>query len=640
MSTICLAPLGMQPGAVVAPLLSLGLAQGDEIVLLTTEPIQKAGIAERSEELLRQRLSAVGVRSADLAAELAGMASFERVVLLINGGEAATVHQLTDRLQALPENTRVEFAESRGVSGAVFGWAVATTRTFQVGDVGLSELLKLLGIKKSSSGKQLTSRIDPEKFLRVEEVLESAGSLYACIALEADPGIKDRRDIKNARLEAYRSLLRWQTLQQDFGLELRRLLIDTPSARFDGDSWPSRLLVRARRDGIPACGQLLADGSPLDRACWRQLVGSGEAASLPENLDIAETPSESDYRSVRGTGAWRGAPLIAMAGTQPGTILRAVWGHQSARATLVVDDSPAVQRNVVRLRAALASSGVEQVDFVALEKLVALSAEDGSHVCLTSGDKSSKFRLALFARKTGLTTCYLDGASVSCGEGRAVVPLRVWVHAHADSKVSLAQSAESRADAGRIQRARSAALTVKQALQSRGLLGDHGEPPERAFAAVKEACGRVRGGGFWLEDLAIILLSAACEETTHSAVMSETGESTSPLDELDALTSLSGHYTLWSCKTMLAEKRIIQAARQARAQATRFLGRREVAVVIVPAFSERSRRYRAGPGWLQFDELTWAVDLGFLSDPGKVAKLAGSRPSGPRGPGRWNPFTS
>ena len=48
MSTICLAPLGMQPGAVVAPLLSLGLAQGDEIVLLTTEPIQKAGIAERT----------------------------------------------------------------------------------------------------------------------------------------------------------------------------------------------------------------------------------------------------------------------------------------------------------------------------------------------------------------------------------------------------------------------------------------------------------------------------------------------------------------------------------------------------------------------------------------------------------------
>ena len=138
----------------------------------------------------------------------------------------------------------------------------------------------------------------------------------------------------------------------------------------------------------------------------------------------------------------------------------------------------------------------------------------------------------------------------------------------------------------------------------------------------------------------MILLTAACDETSHSTVMSLADEPASNLDELDVLTVLRGHYTLWSCKTMLAEKRISQSAREARAQATRFLGRREAGVVIVPAISNRSRRYPAGQGWVQFDELTWAVDLGFLADPAKVAKIAGTRPSGPRGPGRWNPFAS
>ena len=225
MSTICLAPLGMQPGAVVAPVLSLGLTQGDEIVLLTTEQIHKSGIAHRSEELIRQRLSAVGVRWADVTVELTGITDYERIILLINGGEAATVHRLTDRLRALPENRRVEFAESRGVIGTVFGWNGATTRTFQVSDLGLNSLLKLLHVSLSASGRQITSLNDPEKVLRIEELLERAGALYACLKVEADPGAKDPKAINTARLEAYRSLLRWQTLQQDLGLELRRLFL-------------------------------------------------------------------------------------------------------------------------------------------------------------------------------------------------------------------------------------------------------------------------------------------------------------------------------------------------------------------------------------------------------------------------------
>ena len=203
------------------PILSLGLAQGDEIVLLTTEPIYKNGIAHRSKELIRQRLSAVDVRWADVTGGLAGITGCERIILLINGGEAATVHQLTDRLRSLPENKRVEFAESRGVSGASFSWNGATLRTFQVGDLGLSSLLKLLHVSLSSSGRQITSLNDPDKVVRVAELLERAGALDACVKVDADPGAKDPKAINTARLEAYRSLLRWQTLQQDLGLEVR-----------------------------------------------------------------------------------------------------------------------------------------------------------------------------------------------------------------------------------------------------------------------------------------------------------------------------------------------------------------------------------------------------------------------------------
>jgi len=641
MSTICLAPLGMQPGAVVAPLLSLGLAQGDEIVLLTTEPIQKAGIAERSEDLLRKRLTAVGVRSADVAGAFAGITGFKRIILLINGGEAATVHQLTDRLRALPEHNQVEFAESRGVSGAIFGWNGATTRTFQVGDLGLSSLLQLLNVSLSSGGHQITSFHDPDKVLRVEELLERAGALYACVKVDADPGAKDPKAINTARLEAYRSLLRWQTLQQDLGLELRRLFLTCdPIPRFAGDSWPKRLRSRAARDGIPAVGRSFR-GRPLDLNGWKRSVLMGNAASLPEQLDTSQQDVVRIIPEMSGDGTWTGSAVAMLAGTQPGTVLRTLWAHRSRCATLFYDpSSTGVRRNLDRLRAALSKSGATRVEPVPLSRLGSFKPDPGSHVSLSAGDKSTKFRLKLLAERNGIPVCYLAGTTATCGDSGGYVPLRSWIQSHTTLHVDYENHSKSQPQDLFVVEAISAARAVWRAVADGQRLGERGEPPLSTKTAIEKACGRVRPEGFWLEDLAEALLRPLCDETIMSAVMRFSRSDKYGEDELDLLTAKNGAYALWSCKSMFNVGKLLRAARQARAQATKFLGRMELAVVIVPWIGETSTGVVSGPGWWQPEELTWVVDLSFLADAERLMTLAGTRPSGPRGPGRWNPFTS
>ena len=631
----------MQPGAVVAPLLSLGLTEGDEIVLLTTESIEKAGIVKRSEELLRQRLSVVGVRSVDVASPLNSVARYERIILLINGGEAATVHQLTDRLRALPESQRVEFAESRGVSGASFSWNGATTRTFQVGDLGLSSLLKLLHVSQSSSGRQITSLNDPDKVLRVEELLERAGALYACVKVDADAGAKDPKAINTARLEAYRSLLRWQTLQQDLGLELRRLLLTCdPDPCFPGDTWPKRLRSRAVRDGIPVVGRLFR-GRPLDVDKWKQSVLTGSASSLPEQLDTSPRDVARTTSEMSGDGTWTGASVAMLAGTQPGTVLRTLWAHRPRYATLFYDpSSTGVRRNLDRLRVALSKSGATRVEPVPLSRLGSSKPDPGSHVSLSAGDKSTKFRLKLWAERNGIPVCYLAGTRATCGDSGEYVPLRSWIQAHTTLQVDYETYSKSEPHEHSADQAVSAARAVWRAVADGQRLGERGEPPHSTQAAIEKACGRVRAEGFWLEDLAESLLRPVCDETIMSAVMRFSRSDRYGEDELDLLTSKNGAYALWSCKSMFNAGKLLRAARQARAQATKFLGRMELAVVIVPWLGEASTGLVSGPGWWQPEELTWVVDLSFLADAQRLMTLAGTRPSGPRGPGRWNPFTS
>jgi hypothetical protein len=641
MGTICLAPLGMQPGAVVAPVLSLGLTQGDEIVLLTTEQTHKSGIAHRSEELIRQRLSAVGVRWADVTGDLTGITDYERIILLINGGEAATVHQLTDRLRSLPESQRVEFAESRGVSGTIFSWNGVTTRTFQVSDLGLSSLLKLLHVSLSSSGRQITSLNDPDKVLRVEELLERAGAIYAGVKVEADPGVKDPKAINTARLEAYRSLLRWQTLQQDLGLELRRLFLTCdPTPRFPGDTWPKRLRSRAARDGVPAVGRSLR-GHPLDIKEWKQSVLTGNAASLPEQLDASQRDVARTVPEMSGDGSWTGGSVVTLAGTQPGTVLRTLWAHRPRSATLFYDpSSTGVLRNLDRLRAALSKSGATRVEPVPLSRLGSVNPDHGSHVSLSAGDKSTKFRLKLWAERNANPVCYLAGTKATCGDSGEYVPLRSWIQAHTTLHVDYDTYSQSQPYDQSATKAIAAARAVWRAVADGQRLGERGEPPRTTEAAIEKACGRVRAEGFWLEDLAETLLCPRCDETIVSAVMRFSRSDKYGEDELDLLTAKNGAYALWSCKSMFNPGKLLRAARQARAQATKFLGRMELAVVIVPWLGEAKPGIASGPGWWQPEELTWVVDLSFLTDAERLAALAGTRPSGPRGPGRWNPFTS
>jgi hypothetical protein len=157
---------------------------------------------------------------------------------------------------------------------------------------------------------------------------------------------------------------------------------------------------------------------------------------------------------------------------------------------------------------------------------------------------------------------------------------------------------------------------------------------------VAAACGAVREGGFWVEELAAKLLGVVCDEVLVGTKLKKELKERRFEDEFDVLASLNGYYSMWSCKTAISALKLARAAREARAQATRFLGRMELAVVVSPRLPVSSNKRRAGKGWWQYDELTWIVDLEFLADADRVAKLAGTRPSGPRGPGRWNPFAS
>lgn len=675
MKTMYLAPLGMQPGAVVAPLLSLGLARGDEVVLLTTEPIVRAGIVARSERLLLKKLSGVGVRKENLGGVPADAKRFDRVTLLINGGEAGAVHRLADALLTLKRPTQVEFAESRGIHGTVFDRGAKTIRDFAVADVGLDDLLELLNLDYSQREDLLSSRNNADEKLTVEKVLERAGCLFAGIMIDPrNPGV-DSFEVDRERLAAYRAMLRWQSLQHELGLESRRMLLvhrDEPA--FPRDTWPARLAARAARDGIPAIGRRMGN-KVLDRAAWRKMVESGEAMDLPEILAASEPRHLKTPGPWVGSGKWQGPALYVIAGTQPGASLRTIWAHQPGRLVWIYDSrSPRVLDTLSRLRVLEKYFGVSTVEFVPVTGLGEMAPIEGAHVALTPGDKASKFRLMLWAKRFGpieapkndgimhslvtklfgrqenvssatsvrLTPCYLNGNTVSCGESAGHVPLRTWISAHTvlyveDAREIKRPSSEQAADT-----VRNAALAVKLAIDSGEKIKkeDLFLPPSSALPAVEAACGAVRGGGFWMEDLSGNLLAVFCDEVLVGTKLKREPRHERFEDEFDVITAMRGHYALWSCKTAVSPLKLARAAREARGQATRFLGRMELAVVVCPRIRVSRKNDRAGGGWWQYDELTWIVDLGFLADAKRAATLAGTRPSGPRGAGRWNPFSS
>ena len=344
---------------------------------------------------------------------------------------------------------------------------------------------------------------------------------------------------------------------------------------------------------------------------------------------------------MSGDGTWTGAPVAMLAGTQPGTVLRTLWAHRPRYATLFYDpSSTGVRRNLDRLRAALSKSGATRVEPVPLSRLGSVNPDHGSHISLSAGDKSTKFRLKLWAERNGNPVCYLAGTKATCGDSGEYVSLRSWIQAHTTLHVDYETYSMAQPYAGSAAQAITAARAVWRAVADGQRRGERGEPPHSTHAAIEKACGRVRAEGFWLEDLAEALLRPRCDETIMSAVMRFSHSDKYGEDELDLLTAKNGAYALWSCKSMFNAGKLLRAARQARAQATKFLGRMELAAVVVPWLGEAKTGIVSGPGWWQPEELTWVVDLSFLADAERLASLAGTRPSGPRGPGRWNPFSS
>ena len=313
--------------------------------------------------------------------------------------------------------------------------------------------------------------------------------------------------------------------------------------------------------------------------------------------------------------------------------------------------------------------GATAIEFMSLPETLNGAPVDGAHVSLTAGDKGSKFRLKLWAdraaapsrqpraggvwswlfgrghssssRGSRVTECYLEGSRASCGQNGPHVPIPAWIAAHTDLNVTHDEVVACPPPARTSDAAVQGAANIFRALAAGRQLGQLGSIPTELKPDVVAACGKAREGGFWMEDLAAVLLARACDEVIKGVSLSLSQTSNNRFeDEIDIVTACNGFYSLWSCKTTSHALGIARAARDARAQATRFLGRMELAVVAVPRLKWAPRAMRNGKGWWQYDELTWVVDLAFLSDRYKVTALAGSRPSGPRGPGRWNPFAS
>ena len=643
MKSLFLAPLGMQPAAAVAPLLGLGLRTGDEIVILTTPAVEASGSHVRVESLLRERLPGVLVSHEPI--EGAGPREVdrsrpERVVLVANGGQAVEVHAVVDRLVMLDGPPTVEIAMSLGTRGLRFDLAGSPIADFVVGDVGLDPLLELLGLERVAQGTVLRRKGVAARSIEVESLFERAGELYACVKIDPrPPGIP--KEVNQARLAAYRRLLDWESMQRDLGLEKRRLLLVTESeTAFPGDDWPRRLQKRGRRDGIPVVGHVVR-GRPLDPERWRRMVAEGVASDIPQNVQgaIAAPPAVTN-----GSGSWQGPPLVVIAGPQPGATIRTLWAHKPASATILYDPMSADVCDVVRRIAALVPQiGVGRVAFLAKDRLAECPRLPGTHVHTTAGDKITKMRLVLWAARGGepaLLRCTLDGTSASCGaSSEDHLSLETWLATQSSlrGKPALRFSATHPAPPERLAVCLEAGRRVHAVLAAGGRLGDQGDAPHGTLNGLPSVGLAVRSAGFWLEDVVAHLLAAACDEVLAGVEFERDGVATTD-DEIDIFTSLAGCYTYWSCKTFSKASKVAKAIREARAQATVFLGRMELAVVVVPRLGVPPDGCTGGDGWWRFDSHAWAVDLSFVSDPAKVAFLAGTRPSGPRGPNRWNPL--
>lgn len=440
---LIIAPIGLQPAAVVAPLLSPPVqpASGDSVLLLASSEsesfaqsiadlvFKSTGVETKTEhahlgELQKPLLEIIS------AAAATTLASGGEIVFLVNGGDGIWLHQILDVLLGLAagKEKRIALASSTALEtkGTLFRLD-GTTEAFDILDLQKDTLLRLLGLDLTHGNLRLRAA-HGQPALEIEGIAENGiracqGSLFAVIDVSMWP-------VGNQiRLNRYRRLLRYGFLQ-NFGLERRRIFLRLPP-----DNYRNTLGRRARGDSIVTD----FDGLTFEEWFASQKKRPRAAATVPLRL-----PPDLKRAIDRAFGS----TLVIILGPNPGPTIQAIASHGSHHVVALCDETSAevvdaAWRFAALHREMLPSQSIEFVKMGGFEGRLNSLRELLEHrrfrvpldVNLTPGEKLRRLFLQCWARKSSQRKLWvLDRASVlPFGGGTALtanIPLRTWIGLH------------------------------------------------------------------------------------------------------------------------------------------------------------------------------------------------------------------
>lgn len=636
MSRLIIAPVGLQPAAILAPLCSppvrpeprdsLALIGSKDSVAAADDISRRVGCArsfllETEPFLLRP----------DVAQSLLSAArGCDEIWLLANGGRGEWAEALITTLVEAEVAFRV--AGSRDHRGYIFGPDGAES-SFDVRDIGCETLLEFLGLRfrrrtLSRKGASATDALGP-----VIALSERAGQLFA--AIEAD----------GWKVEDYRRfVLDWRRLQR-LGLDYRRIMLV---------GLDRALTRRAIEDSIPIALPPAHSESAQWRDErmneWRRLVAGGEAITLPEHQSRSDVVRPRSVR--RESSSWTGEPLVVVMGTQPSSTLQAIWGHRPQRLFVLYDPEQPRSSALVNRLAMERDVGFRELIPVSLPLRRDLDERLTGESCavnITPGDKLDRARILLWAlaARDRHRVWQLQGSRVRTPDRQDErnvdpIPLGVWIRLHAPrptnmgfdatrlsqrlralAQAIIARLAGPTADAGDLRNAwrlegTAARRTIVCPAFGRMRIADMPEPIASAFLGGRNP----QESGRWWEFVVAAMLTSHGVSEVRIGVKVEGISAGFHRDELDVVTRHRAQFGYWSCKTASAHG-LIPNLEEARAQADRLLGRQRLGVLVVPRVrTAPSTMEQQAPGHWRRRELGHLVDARFLADPARVRALA------------------
>ena len=680
-------PVGLQPAAALVPLLSPPFQpeEGDEVLLMATE--QSFASAGKVQRKLQEALRYLSIPMPTLCRDIRNLddaviksiwekPTIRSIWFLANGSPVGWTCQI---IREILSNCRTEFriGVSRGAQGVVLdARSQRIVERFDVKDLGIGLLLDLLDLEWNESTGILSTRVPPHpRSAQIDGVLglhERAGQLFA----EIDATGWADNDKKKA-LSLYRKFLNWRPLQQDLGLETRRVVLVCPKYPFD---------KRALQDGIP----FVTNDDEMNH--WRDAVHRDEAASWPER-DLKKVPTPR--KNVSRTGeTWTNGTLVVAMGTQPGATLQAIFAHAPKHLVLLYDGTQPLARLASwRLQQDPVQWGCETVDCICAGRvrdygvagLLTPWKDKAVHVNVTPGDRLFSTLLLLWALSDpGKRTAWtLDGpvarrlADPTKARHAGDAPLQTWLDLHAPAYtrvrwnrpppvwsagnpvpndlaailrailqwIPTANSSDLK-DLARLWTKPKRPLYLEKTdegwrLRVPGMSApvdltaiSSGSDFEAAMARKPPGLdGKVEDRGEWWEwVVGWALMEAGADEVKVNFETAwdfrDTGKPGVFRDQLDVVVRSGGQYSLWSCKTQHRPRQdwLLEHLEEARTQADRLLGRRSLAVLVVPSLAEVERYLagsfqRKGNGHFEVRGTGHVVDARLLVEPSRTLNL-------------------